>query len=154
MSDDIRKKYEELDEELRPHWEQLVRAAHIRGLMISGFIWGEPVPVTDADDPYMVRFGNLQASSPQEMFAIHYQLAVMCAKMELAGKIERTVTSVDEQESLGATQDQGPLEIADKLALMLMITPLDSVPSEVLGVLEEYLKVRRPTQIPVSGKPS
>lgn len=149
MSDDIRKQYDELDEELRPHWEQLVRAVHAKGLMCTGFIWGDPIPALD--DPYVVRFGNLHASSPQEMFAIIYQLSVMCAKMEIAGKIERTVTPLDAPNGLPAPQVSSALEIADKMALMLMITPSNEIPSQVMDVLGQYLAVRRP-QIPESGK--
>ena len=149
MSDDIRKQYEELDEELRPHWEQLVRAAHAKGLMCSGFIWGDPVP--ESDDPYMVRFGNLQASSPQEMFAVHYQLAVMAVKLELAGKMESSVTPADEAAAPQATETLGPLAIADKLALMLLIAPLEGIPAEVLDILNQYMQARRPT-LPESGK--
>jgi hypothetical protein len=150
MSDDIRKQYDAIDADLRPHWESLVHAAHAKGLLCSGFIWGDPVPASE--DIYMVRFGNVFASSPQEMFAIHYQLAVMAAKMELAGKMQRTETPVDATESAPSTQTIKPLELADKLALILLIAPSDAVPAEVLEVLNQYLAARRPSQIPQNGK--
>jgi hypothetical protein len=150
MSDDIREQYDEIDEDLRPHWEQLVRAAQAKGLMCSGFIWGDPVPASE--DPYMLRFGNLQTSTPQEMFSIYYQLAVMAAKMELAGKMERTVTPSDESQAPAATKASNPLEIADRMALALLITPTESIPAEVLEILNQYVALRRPSRTPEDGK--
>ena len=148
MSDDIRKQYEELDEKLRPYWEALVRAAHAEGLLCSGFIWGDPIP--GSDDPYLIRFGNVQAGSVQEMFAIQYQLAVMAAKLELAGKIQRTETPAD----LGATSlvvSTGmPLEVADKLALTLLMAP--DIAPQIQEVLSQYLACRRPAAPPEEQK--
>lgn len=146
MSDDIRAQYAELDEELRPHWEQLVRAAHAKGLLCSGFIWGDPIP--ESEDPYLVRFGNLQTGSVQEMFAIQYQLAVWAAKLELAGQIQRTETPHDLSATPMIPSAQSPLEIADKLALMLLVAPPEGIPAEVQEVLTQYLQVRRPPQTP------
>jgi hypothetical protein len=141
MNDDIRAQYDEIDERLRPHWEQLVRAAHAEGLLCSGFIWGDPIP--ESDDPYLIRFGNVVANSAQEMFAIHYQLSVMAAKLELAGKIQRTETPTDLL-GAGVTSTLNPLEIADKLALMLLMAPSEGIPPEVQEILSQYMACRRP----------
>jgi hypothetical protein len=154
MSEDgIRNQYHELDEDLRPHWEQLVRAAHAKGLLVSGFIWGDPVPEanTDGDNPYLVRFGNLSVEDPQTMFSIHYQLAVMAVKLELAGKSEYCLTPADASAASPSPKVASPLDIADKLAVMLIATPFGDLPREVLDLLDQYLQVRRPT-LPESGK--
>lgn len=145
---DIRDKYDKIDADLKPCWDALVRAANQHGLLITGFIWGDPVP--EDDNPYLVRFGNLQTTTPQEMFAINYQLSVMAARLESEGKMERTLTAADASSEVSAPKGQSPLEIADKLALMLLVAPPDGIPGEVLEILDQYLKTRRP--LPEGGK--
>jgi hypothetical protein len=150
MSEGRRDEYDKLDEELRPYWESLVRAAHAKGLLCTGFLYGDPAEAFDY--PYLVRFGNIETSSPMEAFNVHYHLAIMCAKLELSGQIERTVTSVDESAANPATEGQSALEIADKLALTLLVAPTETIPAEVSEILDQYLKTRRPPQIPEGGK--
>lgn len=144
----IREMYDKIDADLKPHWDGLVRAASKYGLLITGFIWGDPVP--EDDNPYLVRFGNLQTTTPQEMFAINYQLSVMAARLESEGNMERTLTAADASDEVSAPKGQSPLEIADKLALTLLVAPPEGVPAEVLEILDQYLKTRRP--LPEGGK--
>ena len=71
---DINDRYLKIKTELRPFWESLVRAVHERGLYITGFVYGEVEP-PDPAGPMLLRFGNIWAETPAEMFLIHWQLA-------------------------------------------------------------------------------
>jgi hypothetical protein len=146
---DIRDTYDKIDASLKPHWDALVRAANGYGLMITGFIWGDPVP--EDDNPYLVRFGNVQTNTPQEMFAINYQLAVMAARLESEGRMERNMTDSGASPEISGLDDPSPLAIADNLALTLLVAPPESIPTEVLEILSQYIKMRRPP-VPESGK--
>lgn len=144
----IKDQYDKIDKDLLPYWNELVRAVNAKGLMVTGFVWGDPVP--ESDTPYLVRFGNLYTATPHEMFAINYQLSVLAARLELDGQIERDLSTSNERNSGAAPQGPNPLEIADKLALSLLAVPIGDAPTGLLELLDQYLKMRRP--IPEGGK--
>jgi hypothetical protein len=144
LSDDIKDAYAKLKSELRPFYETLIREVHKRGLFITGFIYGDADP---NKDPMLLRFGNIWAHTPAEMFMIHWQLAQMAAQMETSGQIEREITSLEPSETLSlpaGPKGQTSEEIADRLVLALLATPLEMIPDQVSELVQQYAESRRP----------
>ena len=143
---DINDKYLKIKTELRPFWEALVRAVHERGMYITGFVYGEVEP-PDPAGPMLLRFGNIWAETPAEMFMIHWQLAQMAAQMESEGNMTREVMHMEPSDGFSGPSGLKPLDplaIADKMALVLLATPSEMLPSPLLDILEEYVKTRKP----------
>ena len=141
---DIPDSYAKIKAELRPHWESLVRAVHEKGLYITGFIYGDAEP-TDPAGPFLLRFGNVWAESPGEMFSIHYQLALMAAQLEHQGKMDREITHMeggDESSVPSGPKTPTSLERADKLALALLAVPSDALPDHIQALLNDYAESR------------
>lgn len=145
MSDDIKDEYERLKNELRPHWEALVRAAHERGLFVTGFVYCDRDP--NMEGPLLIRFGNVWGESPAEMFMIHWQLAQMAATAEQAGIMNREITPLDPSDELArpsGLKAPTPLEIADSLVLSLLAVPVEMMPDNVNEILKAYTESRKP----------
>ena len=143
---DINDRYLKIKTELRPFWESLVRAVHERGLYITGFVYGEVEP-PDPAGPMLLRFGNIWAETPAEMFLIHWQLAQMAAQMESEGNMTREVMHMEPSDGFSGPsglKTPNSLEIADRLVISLMAVPFGDLPDHVIGLLDQYADSRKP----------
>ena len=143
---DINDRYLKIKTELRPFWESLVRAVHERGMYITGFVYGEVEP-PDPAGPMLLRFGNVWAESPAEMFMIHWQLAQMAAQMESEGNMTREVMHMEPSDGFSGPsglKTPNSLEIADMLVLSLLAVPVEAIPDHIQELVQKYADSRRP----------
>jgi hypothetical protein len=141
---DIKDQYAKIKKELRPYYEKLIREVHKRGLYITGFIYGD-MDMNTA--PMLIRFGNIYAPTPEDMFSIHRALAVMAAQMEITGQMEREITSMepsDESTGNSGPKPQSSEEIADRIVLALLSAPVDLLPGNIDELLKQYADSRKP----------
>jgi hypothetical protein len=130
LTDDQQKIYKTL----QPLITALVRKVDsIPNMCMTGFIYGGG---DDQMDPFIIHIGNIY-NTGEELVRIHWTLAVMAAKLQSTGDYSASPI-------LPAPTGQTPEEIADKLALALLATPLESLPSPVLDVLSQYMQSRQP----------
>lgn len=141
---DIKDQYAKLKNELRPFYEKLIREVHKRGLFITGFIYGD----TDMSTaPMLIRFGNIYAPTPEDMFSIHRALAIMAAQLEITGQMEREITNMepsDESGGVSGPKPQSSEEIADRIVLSLLGAPIDLLPGNIDELLKQYADSRKP----------
>lgn len=106
-------------------------------LRFSGFIWGPTGDSTVAD--YFLKVGNVM-NEGQDFVEMHYRLALSSAYLDAKGQGERVEVVAQNQ----ATTPPSSQDIADKLALALMATPLYELPPSVQAYLDQYLASRTP----------
>ena len=117
------------DAEIRPYIRALVKKATEMDLCITGFIYsGEP-------EPFLTRFGNIY-NTGWEFVQIHGHLAAMAEQLRNKGNV--TVDNLADEPNVESSS-----QIADKLAVALLATPLENIPAEVQQLLDRYLESRK-----------
>ena len=118
----------EFARKLGPQIAALVTACESLGFNITGFISN-----LNAED--VIRFGNIEHVQGVDFVRLNASLAWLCAMAASRG------AEVSFQQPLG-TSGQDPLEIADKLAMRVIMTPSDEVPGHISDLAREYADLR------------
>jgi len=118
----------EFARKLGPQIAALVKACDDLKFNITGFI-----SQTESED--LVRFGNIPGVQGMEFVRLNTALAWITVMAAAQG-----AENVFDQ-PLG-TSGQDPLEIADKLAMRVIMTPSDEVPGHISDLAREYADLR------------
>lgn len=123
-------------DKLWPHITRMLREINNTGdgLCFTGFLYGG-----EEGHPMLVHISNIKERG-EELVVIHHTLAVMAMALE-------TNTSLYERFELDSAPDPLTAEdVADKLAIRLLQTPLNEEQREIKELLQQYLEARKPLQ--------
>ena len=101
----------------------------------TGFIFKD-----EPENPILIHISNLGDPPEEFLVQLHYHLACLAAFLNDTGVTETTDFGT-------APSGQTPEEIADKLAISLMATPLENIPDEIKELVDKYLLSRQPKKI-------
>jgi hypothetical protein len=107
-------------------------------MCFTGFIY------KPSDPPMLLQVGNI-SDQGENLVKVHWILANMAARLHQTGQFAPADEYRQSYEKSGPSTPD-PLEVADRMALALLATPLEMLPSHVSELLEEYAKSRRPEE--------